>query len=774
MIRRSRVLFIEKLRFPKIDPDVDSKSSYWLRTAPQLNAFDIKNNVNDEFPTKSSDQDSPFIHSTFFKYGMGRDCTQAVLQMGLSTPTQVQDLAIPKIINGKNVMLIAQTGTGKTLAYALPLVDKLNCTNTEKLAPYDQGRIRALVVVPSRELAKQVMRTFRSLKANCISCAAGQSYLEEVRSLRAGVDVVVGTPARLLLHVRKGDLNLNSPLLQSVVLDEADVLVGHCYEEDLVALLGEVKGLPVENRTEMERNQEESDSDKLDRFVEGDGWLEKLKREEKESEKRKRDFNKFFTKNRQGESPIESSMMPDQRKPPQLILCGAAKTQTLLTFMTKHLRQSPNILNHLNVKDFESSPERKQYLDLHPNGWKVEHVVSSDAHFVSPSLQQVFVPLQGRSRMARLIETIQSSSSYDSDTNNNSLADYDPSKKVPSLSGGQGKTIVFVNSVRTARYVSMSLRESGIKNLCIDSFLSFKQRNLNLHKFSTSPNHNLLVSTGLLSYGLDIPNVNHVVLFDMPSSLREYLHRAGRTSRGGAGGKVSCLVSSRYHGGIMREIQEASRVAGPIEVKNDGLSQNGKRAGLGIIGQTSILRKIMKTEEDKKKLWALKGKKGKREFNRKKLGLGPRRTSGAIKQAMLKQTHFRHKAQEKLEFLRQRGRLGKHELLPKRANAAVEEMDTQEFNSVIKGADGAMQIIPKRRKSTTQGWKPSEKVLDSEKKEKKMVRSKTNVKYDDQAVPIEGAPTFADERKRNNGKVLEEDRKSVDGNKHLKKHKPWF
>jgi ATP-dependent RNA helicase RhlE len=139
-----------------------------------------------------------------------------VRALGYSEPTPIQAKAIPPIIEGRDVIGQAQTGTGKTAAFILPILQRL------QLGP--RGRIRALIISPTRELAEQTCEVISGLggKTGLRSLAVygGVSMEQQTRKLRAGVDIVVACPGRLLDHLWKGTLNLEK--LETLVIDEAD------------------------------------------------------------------------------------------------------------------------------------------------------------------------------------------------------------------------------------------------------------------------------------------------------------------------------------------------------------------------------------------------------------------------------------------------------------------------------------------------------------------------------------------------------------------------
>lgn len=163
---------------------------------------------------------------------------KAVEQMGFEQPTPIQQAAIPFLLEGRNVVAQAQTGTGKTAAFALPMLHHLLA---EESQPFD-GRVRALVLAPTRELAIQVAEATSRMGKNSpvrvMAVYGGQSYDIQKRQLKRGVEVVVGTPGRLLDLIRQGVLDLSQ--VQYLVLDEADEMLEMGFIEDVETILSEV------------------------------------------------------------------------------------------------------------------------------------------------------------------------------------------------------------------------------------------------------------------------------------------------------------------------------------------------------------------------------------------------------------------------------------------------------------------------------------------------------------------------------------------------------
>ncbi len=157
---------------------------------------------------------------------------RAVEDLDFETPTPIQDRAIPALLEGRDVLGQAQTGTGKTAAFALPMLHRLDA---------EGGGVQGLVVEPTRELAMQVARAFREYgqhrRVNVLAVYGGQSYDRQIRRLERGVDIVVGTPGRMLDLIRKGVLDLSK--VRTVVLDEADEMLSMGFIEDMEAILKE-------------------------------------------------------------------------------------------------------------------------------------------------------------------------------------------------------------------------------------------------------------------------------------------------------------------------------------------------------------------------------------------------------------------------------------------------------------------------------------------------------------------------------------------------------
>ncbi len=170
---------------------------------------------------------------TFASFGLDERLVRAVRDLGYEHPSPIQAATIPPLLQGRDVVGLAQTGTGKTAAFALPILSQLD---------HRQKTPQALVLAPTRELALQVCEAFESYSAKMpgvrvLPVYGGQGYGVQLSALRRGVHVIVGTPGRIMDHLDKGTLDLSE--LRFLVLDEADEMLKMGFAEDVETILAD-------------------------------------------------------------------------------------------------------------------------------------------------------------------------------------------------------------------------------------------------------------------------------------------------------------------------------------------------------------------------------------------------------------------------------------------------------------------------------------------------------------------------------------------------------
>jgi ATP-dependent RNA helicase DeaD len=176
---------------------------------------------------------------SFETLGLSSSLLQAITDLGYQEPTSIQQRAIPVMISGQDVLGQAQTGTGKTAAFGLPLLNNLDAhANT----------IQALVMTPTRELAMQVSDSINLLGKHCrvkvLPVYGGQSYDRQLTQLKKGVQIVVGTPGRLLDLIHRGALDLSH--VRQLILDEADEMLEMGFLEEVEEI---IRQIPAERQT---------------------------------------------------------------------------------------------------------------------------------------------------------------------------------------------------------------------------------------------------------------------------------------------------------------------------------------------------------------------------------------------------------------------------------------------------------------------------------------------------------------------------------------------
>ena len=177
---------------------------------------------------------------TFQDLSLAQPVLKTLAEVGYEVPTPIQERTIPLMLAGRDVLGQAQTGTGKTAAFALPLLSRMELERRE---------VQVLVLTPTRELAIQVAEAFQRYAAHIngfhvLPIYGGQPYDGQLRALRRGVHVVVGTPGRVMDHMRRKTLRLDS--LNCLVLDEADEMLRMGFIDDVEWILQQT---PSERQT---------------------------------------------------------------------------------------------------------------------------------------------------------------------------------------------------------------------------------------------------------------------------------------------------------------------------------------------------------------------------------------------------------------------------------------------------------------------------------------------------------------------------------------------
>jgi superfamily II DNA/RNA helicase len=372
--------------------------------------------------------------------------------LGFEQPTEVQQQVVPAALAGGDLRITAETGSGKTLAYLLPTLQRMIA---EPPAP-DVGAL-AVVLVPTRELARQVLKQSRdlmartSLQAQAITGGADFKYQRAL--LRKNPELIIATPGRLLEHCRRGSADLGAA--RTLVLDEADRMLDMGFREDVLAVAG------------------------------------------------------FFPKQR------------------QVILLSATLKHRGLAKVTGDLLREPQSIAISEVRSPHSSIHHQRIL------------------------------ADGPEHKDRLLQA---------------LLDR----------GGFRRALVFANKRRTAQRLAGMLQHHGARAGCLHGEFSTEERKHVLTQFRDDK-LDVLCASDVAARGLDVPEIDLVINYDLPHSGDDYLHRSGRTGRAGDSGLAVSLVSANEWN-LMVSIQRylrtdfeprslpglKARYSGPKKTKSSG------------------------------------------------------------------------------------------------------------------------------------------------------------------------------------------------------------
>lgn len=348
----------------------------------------------------------------FKDYPIQQEIKDQLDRLGFVKPTDIQYRAISPILEGQDVMAVAQTGTGKTAAFVIPVLEKI-IRNRKKSK---SNNIQCLVMVPTRELAKQIASVFSEIGKNTsvktLGLIGGVDQESQIKSLQNKVDVLVTTPGRMFDLISQGYIQLEK--IQTLILDEADLMLDLGFHKDIEDVL------------------------------------------------------KFMPK----------------------------KRQTL--FFTATIDKKIKKLAYQVVKD----ALRIQFSPNNPVAGKVDHSVA----FIEMDDKRFFLE--------------------------NILKEYE-----------DGKFIVFVRTKVRAERVEAAMERVGVNVESIHGGMEQKKRFELLDRFRSGEN-NVLVTTDVAARGIDIPDVDYVINYDLPDNPENYVHRCGRTGRGTRQGQAISFCSS--------------------------------------------------------------------------------------------------------------------------------------------------------------------------------------------------------------------------------------
>jgi len=417
----------------------------------------------DNIPVKCGGDNAPNPIASFEKMGLRQILMDNILKSGYKKPTPIQKTAIPCIMNGRDLMGCAQTGSGKTAAFLLPIIHKILEDGAESNSGDSPQKPQAIIIAPTRELAVQIKDEARKF-SNESMCKAvvlygGTSTGFQLQSLFRGTNILIATPGRLMDILEKDKISLEN--LKYLVLDEADRMLDMGFRPEIVKL-------------------------------------------------------------------CEHSSMP-----------AKGERQTLMFSAT-----FPSEVQQLAL-DF-----LKDYLFL------TIGILGS----ASSDVTQNFAEVEKFKKRESLIEIL---------------------KDV-----GTDRTLVFVETKRNADFLASILSNEGYPTTSIHGDRLQREREEALRDFKTG-RMPILVATAVAARGLDIKGVAHVVNYDLPKTIDEYVHRIGRTGRVGNTGKATSFFDPTENADIAADLvkilSECQQVV-PDYLKDAGGAGGGLAAAGGFGG----------------------------------------------------------------------------------------------------------------------------------------------------------------------------------------------
>ncbi|KAM7432977.1 putative ATP-dependent RNA helicase ddx4 [Porites harrisoni] len=398
-----------------IPPELPSDINELFQDAPHSG---LNFDKYDEIPVKVTGKEIPSAIDTFEQAGILEQCSSNIKKAKFMKPTPIQKHAIPIVLAGRDLMACAQTGSGKTVAYLVPVLTSMikrgllsgGYLTGETQAP------TALCLAPTRELAVQIHREVCKFANETVVTAAvcygGVSVRHQADKIRRGCHFLVATPGRLIDFVDSNRISLES--VRYLILDEADRMLDMGFEKDVRKIV-EMKGMP----------------DKTER-----------------------------------QTLMFSATFPDE------------------------------------IQRLAADFLKEQYLFV-----AVGKIGGSNL-----DISQSVISVPGDDKKEKLFELL--------------------------LNSGTDRTLIFVELKRVADFLAVLLSQNNFPTTSISGDRTQQEREAALRDFRTG-RAPVLVATSVAARGLDIPDVKHVINFDLPQDIEEYVHRIGRTGRIGNKGKAT-------------------------------------------------------------------------------------------------------------------------------------------------------------------------------------------------------------------------------------------
>ena len=458
----------------------------------------------------SDKTDHPPVPEAFAALGLRNSILRGLAEAKFVTPSEIQSLLIPRALAGVDILGQARTGTGKTAAFALPVLQKV----TRGLAT------QAILLVPTRELCVQVEVEIKRLAQftpiRCVAVYGGQRIAAQMKYLKHGPEILVGTPGRVIDLLDRRIIHFDN--VRFVILDEVDRMFDIGFRDDIRNILSRVKGmrrrLPPDAREGDTRHGEASRATPWDRS--GEGGTGGTGRDEASPQVARNDQSRAELSGRdadfdrdenfdQGEGSERDEV--DEREP---VVARAADVDH-----DHHVEASPT--GHQTIFVSATISEEIERLARRYMREPVEKLIApgADDKPTVEKVEQYFCAVEPWDKYRMLKKLLEHEN--------------------PDLA------IIFTRTKRGAEKLAAKLHSDGIECREIHGNLNQSKRDSVMKNFRGGK-FDVLVATDLASRGIDVADISHIINYDIPDDPEVYVHRVGRTARMGAQGKAFTFV----------------------------------------------------------------------------------------------------------------------------------------------------------------------------------------------------------------------------------------
>ena len=468
--------------------DEDNKNKIIEEEEENIDKINKKEIKNEKESNKKniSQSKSVFSIKTFEDLQIDQYLKKALIKQNYSTMTKIQKKSIPILLQHKNVIIKSETGSGKTLAYVIPLYEYLIKINKEESINRKNG-IYTIIFAPTHELCLQIEETFNKLKSCCINIVfgtlmGGQKIDREKQKLRKGCNILICTPGRLLYHLKNTE-KLNFDNLKVIIFDEADLLLNMGFEKDIKSCFIEIfkKNYEVEN-DEIELNPDIFKKYKI--FLISATIDNKIRR-----------FTNYIMKGFKTVG-FEQEKKNNENKDENNIENKDEKEE--------EIKKNPNE----NLENISTSNTIQQYFSYVNDEFRLITLIAFLYNNTGKKIMIFMSTCDGVNFITNLLNNIEIDINYriePKESNrklNNKLLNERPNKK--------------------------KIIKSNIYKL--HGKMKHDERKEIFTKFNLD-NSGILISTDVAARGLDFPNVEWVIHYDINPDLKEYVNRMGRTAR---------------------------------------------------------------------------------------------------------------------------------------------------------------------------------------------------------------------------------------------------